>query len=274
MRSRCAGVRSSSRFILSIRPLPGTLKYRYLYASVLSAKPIRRQETATTRTNQIFDLAGKVALGQRHLWRQWIACGFGSHARFGRGQSRVYRVARPSRRKICRAGGKHKERRSGRHRDPSSPRRDLARHRRKAARPVGQREFAAGRPRRGNRVPFHLTVQNRGRQCEQTKSMVALLALLQVRQQSCAPLRAQGLAPQRGKFLSCFKTIHDPYLLRPIASIRSACLRSACRARNARIFTLASLHPSVSAISLTLNSSLSFNTITIRSSGFSVSSRR
>src|SRR5215469_416926 len=213
MRSRCAGVRLSSRFILPIRPPPGTLKYRYLYANVLSAKPIRRHEAATIRINQVFDLAGKVALGQRHLWRQWIAWGFGSHARFGRGQRRVYRIAGPSGRKICRAGGKYKERRCRRHRDPSTRQRRLTRDRRKSAWPIGQRELAPGRPRGGHCVPFHIAVQNRSSQCEQTKRMVALLAFLQMRQQSCSPLSAQRLAPERGKFLPCFETVHDPYLL-------------------------------------------------------------
>ena len=98
--------------------------------------------------------------------------------------------------------------------------------------------------------------------------MIALLAPLQMRQQLGPPLGCQRLAPQRGKFLSCFKTIHDCYMLRPATSLRSACLRSACRARNAPIFTFR-LTPSKRLGDFAdAQSSLSLSTITIPVLGF------
>src|SRR5262249_18345414 len=81
--------------------------------------------------------------------------------------------------------------------------------------------------------------------------------------------------PEVDKVLSYLETIHDRLsAARPAENMRSACLRRAWRARNARILTFASLQFIITAISLTLSSSLSLRIRTVRSSGLSESSSR
>ena len=101
--------------------------------------------------------------------------------------------------------------------------RNLARHRCESPGPVGQREFATRRARFGSRIPINLAIQYRRSQGEDAKRMIALLASLQVREQ-CPSFGRRGLTPQRGKFLSCFETIHHRFLVRPPrASAPPAC---------------------------------------------------